>query len=264
MTLLGDAGEWPLRISFDRIADRYDETRAYAEGVPQRIAEALERELTTGCQILEVGVGTGRIAGPLQAHGFGIVGLDISTGMLARARGKGVSDVLLADVTELPFTNDAFDHVLSVHVTHLISEWRAALSEMSRVASDRLVSIVTERDGCDVEAMQHAYEELCAEEGFEVRHPGMRERDLSDMVHPVRVVPVAENVEMADVAETIERYRSRTFSDQWNVPDDVHEQAIERLEGRFEGVAELERRERVSMMVWSVTDIRAAVSVTGR
>lgn len=253
-----------MRISFDRIAGRYDETRAYSEGVPQRIAEVLEQELTTDCMILEVGVGTGRIAEPLLAHGFDIVGVDISRGMLARARNKGVSDVLLADAMELPFMERSFDHVLSVHVTHLISEWRAALSEISRVASDRFVSMVTEREECGIEAMRRAYDELCAEKGYEVRHPGMRERDLTGLTDPLRVVPIAENVERVGTAEAIERYRSRTYSDQWGVPDEVHEWAIEGLEELFGGEAELERRERISMIVWSVLDILEAASRSSR
>ncbi|MDH3364720.1 MAG: class I SAM-dependent methyltransferase [Thermoplasmata archaeon] len=264
MTLLDGPEERTLRVSFDRIADRYDETRAYAEGVPRRIAEALERELTTDCAVLEVGVGTGRIAEPLRTHGFDVVGVDVSMGMLSRARSKGVVDVALADATSLPFVDDAFDHALSVHLTHLISEWRLALAEMARVASDRLVSMVTERDGCDLEAMQLAYEGACADAGHKVRHPGLRERELADVVRPMRKAHVAENTVGLYVTDAIERYRERTFSDLWDVPDDVHQTAIRSLEERYRGVERLERRERVVMMVWAMRDIKELITTSGQ
>lgn len=41
-----------------------------------------------GCHVLELGVGTGRIAWPLANFGFEVTGIDISEGMLALAREK--------------------------------------------------------------------------------------------------------------------------------------------------------------------------------
>jgi len=200
-------------------------------------------------------VGTGRTAEPLRAHGFDIVGVDVSMGMLSRARGKGVADVMLADAMALPFVDDAFDHVLSVHVTHLISEWRTALSEMARVASEKIVSIVTEREGCDTEAMRRAYEGFCADAGHVIRHPGIMEKELADVVKPTIRMLLAESSASVNVTDAIARYRERTFSDLWNTPDEVHEAAIKSLEGRYACVEQLERRERTVMMVWAVEDI---------
>lgn len=258
------SGDDALRISFDRIADRYDETRAYAEGVPMRIAEALDGELTTECTILEVGVGTGRTGEPLKAHGFDIVGVDISIGMLSKARGKGFADVALADATALPFIDGAFDHVLSVHVTHLIREWKMALSEMARVASGKVVAIVTEREGCDTEKMRCAYEEYCADAGHAIRHPGMTESELAEVIMPVRKTLLAENVAEVAATDAISRYRERTFSDLWNVPEEVHERAVKSLEERYAGVKRLERRERIMMMVWAVRDIEGFIARCGQ
>jgi ubiquinone/menaquinone biosynthesis C-methylase UbiE len=254
------SGDDALRISFDRIADRYDETRAYAEGVPRLIAEALEDELTTDCAILEVGVGTGRTAEPLRAHGFDIVGVDVSKGMLSRARGKGVADVVLADAMALPFIDDAFDHVLSVHVTHLIREWRTALSEMARVASDRLAAIVTDREGSDTEAMRRAYEGFCAEAGHEINHQGLMESDLADLVTPFRRTCIAEISEEVGAQDAIDICRARVFSNLWDVPEDVHQVAIRSLEERYAGVERLERKERIEMIVWALRDIEGYLS----
>jgi SAM-dependent methyltransferase len=248
-------GDDALRVSFDRIADRYDGTRAYADGVPVRIAEALEEELTTECAIIEIGVGTGRTAEPLRAHGFDVVGIDVSSRMLSIARGKGVSDLALADATALPFVDGAFDHALSVHVTHLIGDWRTALSEVVRVSTDRFVAITTEREGCDTEAMRRAYEGFCADAGHEVRHPGILESDLAGLVRPMRVRDVADSRSSVAFSDAMARYRERAFSDLWNVPEDVHQGAIRLLEERYAGVERLERRDRIVMIVWSVKDL---------
>ncbi len=220
-----------------------------------RIAEALDEELTTECAILEIGVGTGRTAEPLRAHGFDVVGIDVSGRMLSVARGKGVSEVALADATALPFVDGAFDHALSVHVTHLIGDWRTALSEVVRVATDRFVAITTERDGCDTEEMRRAYEGFCADAGHDVRHPGILESDLAEIVRPMAVRNVADSRSSVPFSDALARYRERTFSDLWSVPEDVHQGAIRSLEERYAGVERLERRDRIVMIVWSVKDI---------
>lgn len=250
----------PSRISFDRVADIYDETRAYADGVIDLIAEALEGEISKEARVLEIGVGTGRTAHPLMERGFDIAGADISMEMLSRARAKGLGDLFIADATSLPFTDRAFDHVLSVHVTHLISDWPRALIEIGRVASERCLSIINEKTGCQAEEMQIAYENLCAEEGFEVRHPGMREGDIADVVRPLKAIDVSDNTENVPTGKAIERYRSRCFSDQWGVPDDVHENAMKGLERMYDGVEQIERREKIRLLVWSADDIRGFAS----
>ena len=56
-----------------------------------------------GCStILEIGVGTGRVAKPLQDRNPKIVGVDISRGMIQRAREKRIERLILADASHLP------------------------------------------------------------------------------------------------------------------------------------------------------------------
>ena len=252
--------ELQSRISFDRVADIYDETRAYADGVADLMSEALEREVSKEARLLEVGIGTGRTAHPLVERGFDITGIDISMRMLSRARAKGLKDLIIADVTTLPFSDLAFDHVLSVHVTHLISDWPRALAEIGRVAGDRYLAVINERTGCDAERMQTAYEDLCAEEGFEVRHPGTREGDIADIVRPLKVVDISDSTEYVSVERALERYWSRCFSDQWGVPEDVHERAMSGLESKYRGVERLRRRDKIRLLVWDARDIRERFS----
>lgn len=75
-------------ISFDRAAEIYDATRALDGGVAGRITEALRAEIeaANADRVLEVGIGTGRMARPLLRAGLRIVGVDISAPMMARLR----------------------------------------------------------------------------------------------------------------------------------------------------------------------------------
>ena len=249
-----------MRPSFDRVADLYDETRSYTPEGMRRTVEELQRMLEPDGRVLEVGVGTGRIALPLQERGYDVTGLDLSEGMLARARVKGLRQMLRGDVRAMPFADRTFRHALSVHVTHLLPEWSVALSEICRVASDMLVSVVLEKTGSEAERMQTVYEEACAGLGFEVRHPGLRESDLGALVEPRTRAEVSDELTRLKCSEAVERYRQRMYSDQWGVPEEVHRQAVDRVQAEFEGVDEVERREVITVLSWDLDDVRRFVA----
>jgi SAM-dependent methyltransferase len=69
--------------AYDRIARVYDPWSAsVVEDVPFYVEEAVH----SGGPVLELGVGTGRIAVPIAAAGIDVVGVDLSAGMLEVAR----------------------------------------------------------------------------------------------------------------------------------------------------------------------------------
>jgi SAM-dependent methyltransferase len=69
--------------AYDRIARVYDPwSRSVVEDVPFYVEEAVR----SGGPVLELGVGTGRIAVPVAAAGVRVVGVDLSAGMLEVAR----------------------------------------------------------------------------------------------------------------------------------------------------------------------------------
>ncbi len=77
----------------ERIADIYDEWyHAYDEAAVDTLGE-----LARGGRALELGIGTGRIALPLQQKGIPVHGIDASPAMLARLRAK-------PDGADLPVT----------------------------------------------------------------------------------------------------------------------------------------------------------------
>lgn len=123
---------------FDRIAEGYDDS------LPPHVVDHYLRKRTRfvlehcpGGVGLDVGCGTGMLAGRLADAGYDMVGIDPSEGMLEvlRARAPAVTAVH-GSGSELPFADGSFDLVLSVAVMHHIAEpeaVRRTLSEMVRV-----------------------------------------------------------------------------------------------------------------------------------
>jgi|WetSurMetagenome_2_1015567.scaffolds.fasta_scaffold149116_1 ubiquinone/menaquinone biosynthesis C-methylase UbiE len=100
--------------------------------------------------LLDVGVGTGaflRYAAPKLPKGIRLAGVDISEGMLDRARmGIGRSaELVQADVQEhLPFENNSFDGVVMMRVANHLSQLDSALSEIARVMRPQGLFIATD------------------------------------------------------------------------------------------------------------------------
>ena len=124
--------------SFDNAAHFYDETRGFPPGISDLVADAARDLLAGRRRVLEVGVGTGRIARPLLARGVRVTGLDVSRKMMTRLLdtlpAAATRPALMQGVAEhLPLAPASVDAVLSVHVFHLIPHWQTALAEVRRV-----------------------------------------------------------------------------------------------------------------------------------
>jgi SAM-dependent methyltransferase len=90
--------------AYDEIARLYD---PWSRSVVEDFAFYVDEAVRSGGPVLELGVGTGRIAVPIGAAGVEIVGVDLSEGMLAVARERaelaGVAvDLRLGDMREPP------------------------------------------------------------------------------------------------------------------------------------------------------------------
>ncbi|MDX6506418.1 MAG: hypothetical protein QOG06_1062 [Gaiellaceae bacterium] len=85
--------------AYDKIARIYDPwSRSVVEDVPFYVEEAVR----AGGPVLELGVGTGRIAVPIAAAGVHVVGVDTSAGMLevARERAELAGAAALVDLRQ--------------------------------------------------------------------------------------------------------------------------------------------------------------------
>ena len=149
----------PARLPFDRIATIYDETRGLPPKLNARLLHVLVEELH-GKRVLEVGVGTGRFAVPLQKCGVSVVGIDISHEMVALGRAKGLRDVVYADGARLPFASGSFDVAMTNHVLHLLPDWRDVLLEVAGVTRESFSTII-ERMEMDAD-LQKEYHRLPA------------------------------------------------------------------------------------------------------
>jgi len=124
-------------IAFDRAAEYYDATRGFPPGVEERVADLFVRagNLGTRSRVIELGIGTGRIAVPLAARVARYTGMDLSGPMLAKLvakRGTLPVDLVRADATRPPVADGCFDALIAVHVFHLIPGFREVLSRMAR------------------------------------------------------------------------------------------------------------------------------------
>lgn len=125
-------------IPFDRAVDYYDETRGFPPGVEQDVAALLADlgGVTPSTRVLEIGVGTGRIALPVSQYARAVFGLDLSRPMMDRLRGRQQGEAVYltqGDATRLPFPAGMFDAAMAVHVFHLIPDWRSVVGELARV-----------------------------------------------------------------------------------------------------------------------------------
>lgn len=238
-------------VSFDPIADRYDATRYYPPDIAERIATGLLRlgRLAIGARLLEIGIGTGRIALPLLAQGVDVTGVDISPRMLERLQAKytdgqtsdplrawGALAIIMGDMTALPFSDNAFDAAVAVHVFHLVSPWQRALDEVLRVVKPG-GSFLLGQDVRTHETQHHihdTWEEIVEQLGYvhspvgaqgyaavvdELRQRGVT---LEERVLATWEISQAPSDALTDI---VEREWSRT----WRVPDDIFAESVRRL-----------------------------------
>jgi ubiquinone/menaquinone biosynthesis C-methylase UbiE len=86
--------------------------------------------------ILDAGCGTGVFTLDILTSGAHVIGIDISLPMLARAslKAKGYPfQIVLADMSNLPFQKDSFDKVVSVTALEFIGDAKGVVKELFRV-----------------------------------------------------------------------------------------------------------------------------------
>ncbi len=124
--------------------------------------------------ILEVGVGTG-IALPFYPRHCNVVGIDLSGGMLKKAKDRqeahGLDNVTLLqmDAGRMNFPDDTFDTVMAAYVVTAVPDYRKVVMEMIRVCrpGGRVVMLNHFSNGNKViAAMERVISPLCKHLGF--------------------------------------------------------------------------------------------------
>jgi ubiquinone/menaquinone biosynthesis C-methylase UbiE len=125
------------RAYYDEFSHRYEDRRGGKDpGGYHDLVDDLEidfvRRFGAGGDVLEVGCGTGLLLARAATFARSARGVDLSPGMLARARARGL-DVVEASATELPFPDETFDVAYSFKVLAHVRDIERALAEMTRV-----------------------------------------------------------------------------------------------------------------------------------
>jgi ubiquinone/menaquinone biosynthesis C-methylase UbiE len=229
-------------LSFDRVADIYDATRALPDHVLATIAQTIvtATNAAEASRFLELGVGTGRIALPLLQYGFSYTGVDISPAMIDVLRTKAGDfeklTLVEADVTQLPFADASFDVALTVHLLHLVPDWRRVLSEIRRVLTPDGYYIYGSDgsvDGQPAGAIRRQWRDVVRELGADARpEHGTREAVQTELIETGALLASYRVVQWEDEVapgQLLEAIRRRTFSQSWHVPDDLMEEAHRRM-----------------------------------
>jgi ubiquinone/menaquinone biosynthesis C-methylase UbiE len=252
---------------FDEIADVYDSTRRPAsEAEISALRSGLEHSRT----VLDVGVGTGRFAKPLTDSGFDVCGIDISKGMMVKAKEKGVSNLVLGDASILPFSGRAFDAAIMVHVLHLLPDWRGVVREVARVTRTTIIALLREGPGQGEQpgsSPQHRslfwqeYLRLRAEMGYPVNENRLRmwrnQEEVKNAAPPAKLEKVSEEVGVFTPGDMLGRFQDRwpsnAFGVSRGVPEEVHQKIVEKLRTTLplDMNRTIERRRVEEMAVWS-------------
>lgn len=130
-----------MSLSFDALASQFDDQRGLPANALRHLVAFVD-EVAKGrtLEIIEPGVGTGRIALPLAYRGHRVVGVDISRPMLDACLEKAIQlgvlehvTLIEGDATDLPCDDDSCDIGVFASLLYLVPDWECALDELARV-----------------------------------------------------------------------------------------------------------------------------------
>lgn len=232
-------------IKFDRAAGFYDETRGFPPGIEQQAATLIARVggLEGSQRVLEIGVGTGRIAIPLARHTGTYFGIDLSRPMMERLQEKQTGTKIYpveGDATRLPYRAGSFDAAITVHVFHLIPDWRAALREIARVLAPCKPLVTAWNDNTLKEAL--------AGRGFQmpempVKHVGVHFEQMPSFLEDEDWQPVGPTQQVSyqierSLTEYLNALENRIWSVTWQMTDEQLSRVIEKARQQIKQFAD--------------------------
>jgi len=213
----------------------------------------MERVLSGYDRILDIGVGTGRFAKPLVDRGLPIVGVDISTAMMAKAREKGLRDLVRGDAHHLPFLDSSFDAAIFVLLFHLVQDWVTVLHEIGRVCRGVVVSTVIREEGLNIREL---YLRLREAHGVPLQKFNEGTEGLRTLLRPMEVYPVMDRIVESNTDESIAYFADRKSSITWDVPQTVHDKIIRTIRSGHSGKV-LRQRKVDEVVVWKAEQFRS-------
>lgn len=106
--------------------------------------QMLETKVSQGSNILDIGCGTGHLAGELMQRGYAAWGVDLSEAMVEYAREHYNRDRFrVGDIEQIPFPDNTFDAVMCLGVMEYLEKDEPALREMWRVLKPGGRAVIT-------------------------------------------------------------------------------------------------------------------------
>lgn len=239
-------------ISFDRVADVYDRSRARPHEVGREVGSRLEDLLRDG-RTLDIGMGTGRVVSDLlRRTQLELIGIDVSARMLRHAVGRGAERVLLADGRALPFRDSVFDRAMTTHLLHLVAEWPQLLREVVRVTRQQYLSVLEYETSRPDPPQEYLDEAKKAGEEFD--SPGLSERSLAERLPPDHLVRTPPMDYRRDADSILAELEIRSFRGQWRASESTHDRIMADLRSRHGG-HEVSIHLECKVAVWEIARI---------
>jgi len=244
----------PLDFSFDaRVVTQYDALRGHPAEVSATIGRAVVDAVKNHSaldgespRVLELGVGTGRIALPVSSAGAQVVGIDLSAEMLATLASHLRSapaeiELVRGDITALPFQRHSFDAAMVTHVLHLVSDWSRVLKRLAEVVKPD-GALLLGRDWVDPASMagqiRMAFRQAVMHQGYTTAAPAggpalhqalLAVGARASAAGPGEII-AAEWRAYISPAEVLAGIASRDDAESWVLPDTILQPVCEVLE----------------------------------
>jgi ubiquinone/menaquinone biosynthesis C-methylase UbiE len=237
-----------LDFSFDkRVSETYDQLRAHPPEVSQQIGNAIAQVAGPKARILELGVGTGRVALPVVKAGASVVGVDLSMEMLSHLHTRATEEdlnlqVAQADICQMPFAPGVFDAVTVVHVLHLVPGWSDALAEAA-AALRAQGCIILGRDWIDPTSMAGQIQNEFRKAAVDIMGPQLKAPTggsaIAQWIEELGGVPehlgptdmiAAEWTKKERAGDIVNAIRTRAHSESWVITDEFIKPVADRVE----------------------------------
>jgi len=247
---------------YDRLSGVYDETREpLTKDEVDRLADILKRHEVQS--ILEVGVGTGRIAIPLQSKGFDVYGADLSNGMLQKARAKGLRNLLLGDANMMPFPEKTFDGVVLAHVIHLLDDPSETFNRLAGLTRKCIVAIVRKRDwgvpfpDRNRTRLWDLIREAAEKEGYhppsgDWRQRFKREDEFITAFGPDELLTIGDSEVVTTLGERLTLLEKRPYGYPSDIPDDAFRRIMAKVQSSVDINREIRYRRIEQVAIWRV------------
>ncbi len=232
-------------LSFDDMAELYDETRVYDDRCFDYSLDFFSDRFPPDefNNLFYPGIGMGRIAVPLAERGYKITGIDISEKMLRLLKEKlelaaqsPPISIQNADVLDLPFADGTFDIAIAVHFFYFVPQWERAVDEILRVIRDGGTLVLMHTGtGTEVPFINERYKAICAAQDCPI--PSLGVESSSEVVdyceslgyHTEWIRDCWQWTTRIKLDKALEYYRSRAYSFTTFAPDEIHTRVIESL-----------------------------------